>query len=225
MATAGLDFSYLKSAPGKKLIMGITGLIWAGFVFGHMAGNLLVFVGSDAFNMYGHFITSGNLIYLVEAVLILALLTHVFCAVSLTLENRKARGISRYQMNPSGEKGVSTASRTMAVQGSLLLVFIITHILAFKFGAYYETTVNGVVVRDLYRLMFEIFSNPLAVGWYLIALVLLGLHLYHGFGSIFQSLGLKSVNNADKINKLSVLYAAVVALGFISQPIYVFLAR
>jgi len=225
MSSTNQRFKYIFSAPGKKMLMGVTGLIWAGFVFGHMAGNLLMFVSADAYNSYGHFLTSGNIIYVVEAVLIATLLIHVSCAVSLTHENRKARGNNRYLMRPSGEKGVSLASKTMAIQGSLILVFIITHLIGFKFGTYYETTVNGVVMRDLHRLVVEVFSNPLAVAWYIIALLLLGMHLSHGFGSIFQSLGLRTRSNAQTLNKLSWTYAAVVALGFLSQPIYVFLTR
>jgi succinate dehydrogenase / fumarate reductase cytochrome b subunit len=128
-------------------------------------------------------------------------------------------------MTPSGAKGVSLASQTMAIQGTLILVFVITHLIGFKFGAYYETTVNGVVMRDLHRLVVEVFSNPVAVAWYVIALILLGMHLSHGFGSIFQSLGLRTRSNAEKLNKLSWAYAVIVAGGFLSQPIYVFLTR
>jgi len=225
MGTANLSFRYIFSAPGKKLLMGITGLIWAAFVFGHMAGNLLLFVSADAYNTYGHILVSSNFIYVAEAVLIAALLIHVACSVSLTLENRRARGNCRYAMNPVGPKGISVASKTMAIQGMLILVFIITHLITFKFGAYYETTVDGVVMRDLHRLVVEIFSNPLAVSWYTVALAFLGLHLSHGFGSTFQSLGIRTRANAESLNKLSWTYAVVVAAGFLSQPIYVFLTR
>ena len=105
---------FLGSTVGKKYLMGISGLVWAGFVMAHMAGNLLMFVSADAYNAYGHALVSGNIIYVAEAVLILALITHVFCAVSLTLHNRSARP-NRYAVAASGEKKVSGASRTMAV--------------------------------------------------------------------------------------------------------------
>jgi succinate dehydrogenase / fumarate reductase cytochrome b subunit len=225
MGTAHLRFKYIFSAPGKKFMMGITGLVWAGFVLAHMAGNLLLFISADAYNTYGHLLASSNFIYIAEAVLILSLLVHIVCAVSLTIENKKARGNSRYAMTPSGSKGVSLASKTMAVHGSIILIFIITHLIAFKFGTYYETNVNGVVMRDLHRLVVEVFSNPLVVGWYTLALILLGFHLSHGFGSIFQSLGLRTRTNAAKLNKLSWTYAVIVASGFLAQPLYVFLTR
>lgn len=214
---------FLGSTVGKKYLMGITGLIWAGFVLAHMAGNLLIFVSHDAYNAYGHALTSGNIIYIVEAILVSALLVHVFCALSLTKDNRVAKG-QRYAVTASGKKKVSLASRTMAVQGSLILVFVIWHLITFKFGTHYETTVNGVVMRDLARLMVEVFQSPGYVGWYLVCLVLLGFHLSHGVGSTFQSLGLMEGTYRNLWKKLSYGYAVIVALGFIAQPVYIFLA-
>lgn len=213
---------FLRSTVGKKYIMGITGLIWAGFVLSHMAGNLLIFVSHDAYNSYGHAITSGNLIYLAEVVLILALIAHVYTAVSLTIANKAAKE-NKYAVAAHGQKRVSLASRTMAVQGSLILAFIILHIITFKFGTYYETTVNGVVMRDLARLMVEVFQSPAYVGWYLVCLILLGFHLSHGVGSSFQSLGLMEGTYRGLWKKLSYTYAVIVALGFIAQPTYLFL--
>lgn len=213
---------FLRSTVGKKYIMGITGLIWAGFVLTHMAGNLLIFVSYDAYNSYGHAITSGNLIYLAEAGLILALIAHVYTAVSLTIANKAAKE-NQYAVAAQGQKRVSLASRTMAVQGSLILAFIILHIITFKFGTYYETTVNGVVMRDLARLMVEVFQSPAYVGWYLVCLILLGFHLSHGVGSSFQSLGLMEGTYRGLWKKLSYAYAVIVALGFIAQPTYLFL--
>jgi succinate dehydrogenase / fumarate reductase cytochrome b subunit len=213
---------FLGSTVGKKYLMGITGLIWAGFVLAHMAGNLLIFVSADAYNSYGHALTSGKLIFVAEAILILALITHVGLAISLTIGNRAAKG-SRYAVAAGGAKKVSLASRTMAIQGSLVLVFIILHIITFKFGTYYETNINGVVMRDLARLMEEVFVQPGYVAWYVICLILLGFHLSHGVGSTFQSLGLMEGTYRATWKKLSYAYAVIVALGFISQPLYLFL--
>ena len=215
-----LDF--FRSTVGKKYVMGITGLIWAGFVLGHMAGNMLIFVSKDAYNAYGHALTSGNLIYLIEAVLVGALLAHVACAISLTIGNRRAKP-KGYAVVGKGEKATSVASRTMAAQGSLILAFVILHLVTFKFGTYYETTVNGVVMRDLARLFVEVFQNPIYVGWYVVCLILLGFHLSHGVKSIFQSFGILNRANEDKVKKLGLAYGAIVALGFLSQPIYAFL--
>lgn len=213
---------FLGSTVGKKYLMGITGLIWAGFVLGHMAGNMLIFVSHDAYNTYGHMLTSGNLIYVIETVLVLALIVHVYTAISLTIQNKNAKG-SRYAVSASGNKRVSLASRTMAIQGSIILVFVILHIAMFKFGTYYETTVNGVAMRDLARLMVETFQSPGYVAWYVVALILLGFHLKHGVGSTFQSLGLMEGTYRGLWTKLSFVYGIIVALGFITQPLYLFL--
>ncbi len=124
---------FLGSSVGKKFVMGLSGLVWAGFVLGHMLGNLLMFVSADAYNSYGHFLTSGKIIYVVEAVLLAALLAHVVAAVSLTIQNRKAKG-TRYAVEPKGEKKSTAASRTMAVQGSVVLAFIVLHLAVFKYG-------------------------------------------------------------------------------------------
>lgn len=215
--------NFLKSTVGRKYIMGITGFVWMGFIFGHMAGNMLVFVGPDAFNSYGHAIVSNKpLLYGTELILTLSIIAHIICAVSLTVQNRSARD-TRYAAVPNGEKGSSWASRYMAVQGSAILAFVILHLITFKYGKYYETTVDGVVMRDLYKLMIEVFQNPIYVGWYIVCLVLMMFHLSHGARSVFQSFGVLERKMQEKIIKGAWAYAAVVAGGFLSQPLYVFL--
>lgn len=215
-------FSFLGSTVGKKYLMGLTGLIWAGFVLAHMAGNMLIFVSHDAYNAYGHALTSGKIIYIAEAVLVLALISHVALAISLTKNNREAKG-QKYAVAAKGKKRVSLASRTMAIQGSLILVFVILHLITFKYGHYYETNVNGTPMRDLAKLMEEVFQQPGYVVWYVVALILLGFHLKHGVGSTFQSLGLMEGTYRNVWTKLSIGYGIIVALGFISQPLYLFL--
>lgn len=213
---------FICSTIGRKYIMGITGLAWAGFVFAHMAGNMLIFLSNDAYNLYGHAITSGSIIYFAEAGLIAALLIHVICAVSLIATNKTARP-QRYAVASESQKAASLASRTMAVQGSVILAFIIWHLMTFKFGPHYTTTVSGVEVRDLAKLMYEVFQQPLYLGGYIISLILLGFHLRHGISSIFQSFGLLTEAHAAKIKTIGIVYAVVVIGGFLSQPLYAFL--
>jgi succinate dehydrogenase / fumarate reductase cytochrome b subunit len=202
--------------------MGLTGLVWMGFVFTHMAGNMLILFSPDAFNAYGHSITSNKLLlYTAETVLLIALIAHVTTAILLTLENRAAKK-NRYAMQASGDKGTSLASRTMGAQGSAILAFIILHLSTFKYGAVYETTVNGVQMRDLAKLTFETFSQPGYVAWYVSCLILLMFHLSHGAASIFQSLGFLERKMQSGIKTFAWVYAAVVAVGFLSQPLYVF---
>lgn len=216
-------FDFLKSTVGRKYIMGLTGLVWLGFVLTHMAGNMLILVGADAYNVYGHAIVSNKpLLYAAESILILALVTHVFTAIGLTIQNRKSRP-ERYLVVPNGEKGSSLASKTMAIQGSIILAFIILHLITFKYGAEYSTTVDGVQMRDLHKLVLEVFKQPGYVAWYFVSLFLLMFHLSHGAHSIFQSFGILERKMQKSLKKFAWIYSAIVAGGFLSQPFYVFL--
>jgi succinate dehydrogenase / fumarate reductase cytochrome b subunit len=213
---------FFLTSIGKKYLMGVAGLIWSGFVLIHMAGNMLILVGADAYNRYGHAITHSPILYPAEIILLLALVTHVTLALILTAENRRAHGGSRYAVASSSSKKTTLASRTMAVQGSIVLVFIILHLATFKYGPHYETTVDGVPMRDLSRLVVEVFKQPGYVVWYVVALLCLLFHLSHGVGSVFQSFGLKSNRTESAIKKFSYAYAVIVILGFLSQPLYVY---
>ena len=214
---------FLKSTVGRKYIMGITGLIWMGFILTHMLGNMLILVSADLYNAYGHAIVSNKpLLYGAETVLVLALIGHVTTAISLTMQNRKARN-SRYAMTPNGAKGSPAASKTMALQGSIVLAFIILHLITFKYGTEYSTVVNGTEMRDLHKLVIEVFQKPGYILWYVVSLLLMMFHLSHGAHSIFQSFGILERKMQANLKKFAWTYAAIVVLGFLSQPIYVFL--
>jgi succinate dehydrogenase / fumarate reductase cytochrome b subunit len=210
-----------RSSIVRKFIMGLSGLALSGFVLAHMTGNLLIFKGAEAYNMYGHAMTHNPAYPLIAWGLVAVILVHILCAISLTWENQRARD-HRYAMGTHHEKGVSLASKTMAATGSLLAVFIVLHLISFKYGAHYEATYNGVVVRDLHRLLVEVFQKPGYVVWYLVSLVLLGFHLSHGFAAAFQSVGFSHPRWNPLVKTLAYIYAIVVAVGFISQPIYVY---
>lgn len=214
--------TYLKSSIGRKTLMGLSGLVMGGFVLGHMAGNLLVFVGPEAFNKYGHAIVSNKpLLYGTEAVLLLAVFIHMICGIWLTRDNKNARP-SRYAVESNGDKEVSLASKTMIHSGVIIGVFIVLHLLHFKFGTYYSVAYDGVEMRDLFRNMLEVFSNPVYVAWYVGAVALLGFHLGHGMASCVQSLGFRHPVYSRYIDKGAKAYGLIVALGFISQPLFVF---
>lgn len=211
---------YLMSSIGRKQIMGVTGLAWSLFVLSHMVGNLLIFAGPDAYNKYSHAIISNPLLYVAEAGLVITLLLHVVNGVQLTIKNRWARP-EKYAMATSGAKSARFQSKWMAFHGSLILVFIILHLITFKYGTYYSTTVDGVEMRDLHRLVIEVFQSPGYVIWYAIALLFVGLHLSHGFYSAFSSLGVYHPKVNSLLSRFGYVYAAVVALGFIAPPLYV----
>ncbi len=203
--------------------MALSGLAWALFVLGHLTGNLLIFSGPEAYNQYSHFLVSNKLVWVARAGLLGTLVLHVYLAFHLTALNRKSRGQQAYAITPNGNKGTTLASRTMIFQGTLILVFVIFHIQTFSLGPYYEVTYNGVVMRDIFRLIIEVFKQPLYVLWYIVCLALLGVHLSHGVGSLFQSLGLRKDAYANLIRCVSVAYGVLIAVGFISLPIYVYL--
>jgi len=210
------------SSIARKYVMGIAGLVWTFFVLGHMLGNMTIFLGPEAYNAYGHAIVSNKpLLYGTEAALILGLLTHVILGILLSRENRKAKP-KKYAVAAQNKKKVSTASKTMIWQGSIILVFIIYHLITFKYGAEYLVTYDGVEMRDLHRLIVEVFQSPLYVLGYVLCLFILGFHLTHGFGSAFQSLGFNHPRYTPVVKTVSWFYGIVVAAGFIVQPLYVY---
>ncbi len=214
---------FLSSSIGKKYLMGLAGAGWALFVMGHMAGNLFLFAGRDAFNAYGHAIVSNKpLLYGTEVFLIVCLLVHVILGIILTKQNKQAKP-SGYQVTANEKKRSTFASRTMAAQGVLILAFIIYHIATFKYGEEKYYMLDGVEVRDLYWLVTTSFQKTWYTGIYIVCLILLGIHLSHGVASIFQSLGFNHPRYNNMIKKAGMVYALVVAGGFLSQPLYVFL--
>jgi succinate dehydrogenase / fumarate reductase cytochrome b subunit len=212
---------FCTSTIGKKYLMGFSGLVWTGFVLTHMAGNLLIFVGKDAYNSYGHAITSGMLIYAVESLLLLTIFIHVFLGVNLAIKNWRSRP-THYAQSGHRDKGASLSSKTMIYQGTIILAFIILHLITFKYGQDIRTTVNGVEMRDLFQLMVNVFSQPGYVAWYIVALVLIAMHLRHGVSSVFQSFGLLHPAYQKMIKYFGFAYSVVVAAGFIAQPVYIF---
>lgn len=206
----------------KKVAMGITGLLLCGFLVSHLLGNFLIFVGADAFNLYAYTLTSNPLIYVAEAILLSIFLCHLFMGFRLIIENKKARPQPYYMKQPTG-RGSTFASSTMPYTGLVILVFLVLHLLHFKFGTYYETTVDGVTMRDLFKTVIEYFQSPLNVAWYVIAMACLSVHVSHGFWSAFQSVGFNHPKYTPCIGTLSKVFAAVVFLGYSSLPIFCFL--
>lgn len=217
------SINYFFSTIGKKQMMAATGLAWCGFVMGHMLGNLLYLVGPESFNAYGHGITSGNLYYFIEAGLVATLLGHMFFALLVVLGNRAARPVG-YAVSPQGKAKTSAtvASRTMAYSGALILVFIVLHLITFRFGTHYEGTAHGQPVRDLSRLMHEVFSQAGYVIWYVIALAVLAMHLSHALWSSLQTLGFIPGGKEAAVRKLSYAFGIFVSVGFVVNPLYIF---
>jgi len=212
----------ITSSVMKKQAMGITGLLLCGFLVSHLAGNCLIYVGPEAFNTYAHKLVTNPLIYIAEAILALIFLSHIGLAARLTIENKMARPTNYYMRQATG-RGSTFASSTMPITGIIILIFLVLHIIQFKFGAYYEATYDGVVMRDLYRLLIEYFSSPTAVAWYLFCMLALGLHVSHGFWSAFQSIGFNHPKYTPVLKLLAKCYALVITVGFSALPIYCYM--
>lgn len=207
------------SSIGKKQVMAVTGLLLCGFLVTHMLGNFTLFIGADAFNKYSHALISNPLIYFAEVALALLFISHIAMAIRVIIENKKARPIPYYSYKKSG-RGATFASNTMPATGIIALVFLVSHILNLKYGAYYTTVVGGVEMRDIYRTTMEYFQYPSHVIGYIVAMVALGIHTSHGFWSAFQSLGLNHPKYMPKIELLSTLYGFFIAIGFSIFPLF-----
>jgi len=211
--------NYFASSIGKKQIMALTGFGLVGFTASHLLGNFLMFLGADAFNLYAHTLTSNPLIYVAEAGLVGMFVLHLFLAVFLQLQNMAARPQGYYVKVKTG-RGETFASSTMPYTGIIILMFIILHLINFKYGSNYSTIVDGVPMRDLFRTVVEYFSNPLYVAWYVFAMLALGYHTSHGVQSMFQTWGLHHPKLTPMVQCASAAYGLLVAIGFSSLAIF-----
>jgi succinate dehydrogenase / fumarate reductase cytochrome b subunit len=209
----------LNTEIGRKALMGITGLLMIGFLITHMAANLLVLTDKAAYNSYSHNLISNPLIYIAEFGLIALFVGHLVSGIAVTLSNNKARPVGyarKDRANRDGRK--SLASSTMIFSGIVMLVFVPLHLFTFKFGTHYDTADGSM--RDLHRLVVEVFRNPAYVIWYLVALPILGVHAWHGFGSGFESLG---VAYSKELRRVGQGLAVLLTLGFLAVPVAVIL--
>ena len=213
--------SPLRSLITTKLIIGVTGILLFAYLLLHIAGNLMVFLGRDAFNSYSHALISNPLVVPVEIGLLVVFLIHLFKAVRMTFQNQSARPV-KYATKTwaGGASQKSLASSSMILTGLAILIFVPIHVKTVKYGAFYDV---GGGVRDLYRMEAENFNSPLAVAFYVVMMVVVGLHLWHGVASSFQSVGLNGPRFTPLIRKIGKVSAVVIAGGFIVITLWVFL--
>ncbi|MBT3981020.1 MAG: succinate dehydrogenase cytochrome b subunit [Bacteriovoracaceae bacterium] len=214
--------TYLQSSIGKKQVMALTGLALCGFLVVHLLGNLLIFVGPKAFNSYAHALITNPLIIPMEAGLALLFFSHIALGVKLTAENKKARPKSYYMKTNSG-RGATFASSTMPITGVIILVFLVLHLINFRFGEFIGATYNGVDMRDLYIPVVQHFSNPAVVLWYLFAHLALAVHVSHGLASAVQSFGFSHPRYSPILKIIAKAYAFVIFVGFSSIPVWIYL--
>jgi succinate dehydrogenase / fumarate reductase, cytochrome b subunit len=206
--------TFWRSTIGKKVVMGVTGLIGLGFVIGHMAGNLQAFSGAEKLDAYGALLHGPlhELVLLARVVLIIAVILHITAAYQLTMISRAARPQDYATRKPQ----VSTlASKTLRWGGVLLLVFIVFHILHFTIGSVHPAFVEGKIYQNL--------VTGFAVKWvavfYLVAMVALAMHLYHGAWSSMRTLGLAKQSAHPLKRFLPLVLAVVITSGFAVIPL------
>lgn len=209
------------SSVGTKILIGITGLALFLYLVIHIAGNLMVFFGPAVFNKYAYTLEGNPLIPVIEIGLLAIFLVHVYKTVRNFLLNQQARPVRYEKKRYAGPPSRKTiASSTMIFSGLWLLVFVIIHVKAFRYGTEYEWPAGG---RDLYRLEMENFANPLTVGFYVLSMLVVGSHLYHGIASSFQSLGADQPRWTPRILAASKVIAVLIAGGFAVIAVWAYL--
>ena len=209
----------LGSSIGKKVVMAVTGIVLFGYVAGHVTGNLLVFLGPEAINDYGRFLHTflhGAGIWIARAVLLAAVALHVWAAVSLALDNRRARPVG-YRGRKNRES--TFASRTMILSGPVLAAFVVYHLAHFTTGSAHPDFVPG----DVYHNLVAGFRSRGASAFYVVAMLALGLHMYHGVWSMLQTLGANHPRWNPLRNRVSKLATVLIVAGFLSVPVAVVL--
>lgn len=213
------------SSLGRKVLMALTGLFLILFLAVHLAGNLQLLKddGGQAFNVYAKFMTTNPLIKVVSYGNYAFILLHIFMAIVLSRKNRAARGAQGYAV---GGKSSTWASRNMGILGTLILIFLIIHMKDFwaqmHWGGIPTATYDGVEVKDLYAIVSLAFSEPLYVIGYVVCMMGLAFHLWHGFSSAFQTLGLNHMKYNPVINFIGKSFAVFVPAAFALIPIWMF---
>lgn len=228
MQTQSTFMSALTSQVGRKILTGITGVLLVLFVIGHLLGNLqLLNPDPEPFNAYGQFLHGfGLLFYAVEIGLALTILVHAFIGISIWRKKKNARKNGyAVQKSKGGSSKQSLASRTMIITGSVLLIFLVIHIIQFRFGGAEMVDIGGKPAHDLHTLVMETFSN---IGWvifYVGVMLLLSFHLRHGVWSAIQSLGAMKPRWSKGIYTLAFLLGILLAIGFLILPVVIYVRQ
>lgn len=218
----GRSVALFRTSIGLKITMAGSGIVFVGFVIGHMLGNLKVYLGAEVFNHYaeglrefgGPFLGHGQALWIARAFLIAALMLHVWSALRLTRQNHAARD-ERYRKRESLE--FSRSSRSMRWGGVALFAFIVYHLLHLTFGTVHPDFITG----DAYHNLVAGFQSAPVSGIYVVAMIALGLHLYHGVWSAFQTLGISGPRVNRWRRPLALGIALIVVAGNLSFPVFV----
>ncbi len=215
---------FFNSTIGMKVVMAVTGLLMYGFVIIHMAGNIQVFLGEEAINHYAQLLhTSEEVVWGARLGLLGAVVAHIVSSVRLIMLSGKARPTAYAKRTYTA---ASFASLSMRFSAILLFVFIIYHLGHLTSGTFFGEGFKlqpGLKVNDVWHNVSTAFKNPLIVGFYVIAQLSLGAHLYHGAVSLFRTLGLAGERQQALVKNLARAIVGAVVVGNISIPLAVLL--
>ena len=217
--------AFFSSSLGRKLMMALTGLFLITFLAVHLAGNLQLLKGDGgkSFNIYAEFMSTNPLIQTVSKVNFALILIHIVWAIILTRKNKVARGLNYAKSNQSAH----WSSRNMGILGTIILIFLVVHLRHFyaqmHWGGIPTVTYEGQQVRDIYTVVSFWFGKAWYAGLYVVCMIGLAFHLWHGFSSAFQTLGLNHVKYNPVINFVGKAFAIVVPALFALIPILMFL--
>ena len=205
---------FISSSIGKKFVMAVTGSLLMLFLIMHLIGNLTLFIGEKAFTDYAGTLESLKpIVRVIEIILALVFIFHIFNGIKLWFENKSARP-QAYKINAKS-KNTDLFSRTMIQTGSIVFIFLVVHLQTF----WYPSNFGGSH-ESLYSIVTGWFSNPIYSIFYVLAMILLGFHLNHGFQSAFQTFGWNNKKYFPVVQLIGRIYSIVLALGFASLPIY-----
>ena len=206
----------VRSSLARKYVMALTGFVLIVFVLGHMAGNLLIFAGPTPLNHYAEML-KGNpaLLWTARLGLLVAFLLHIDLGIHLALENAAARPVPYVCDRPIVS---SWASRHMLLTGLVILAFLLFHLAHFTWGVVQPDTYDK---EDVYNMSIAAYKTWWITGTYLVAQVMLFLHLWHGASSWFQSLGLNHPRYNCCIRGFGPCFATLILIGNCSIPLSV----
>jgi len=203
------------STLGKKILMAVTGIILFGFVVGHMIGNLQLYLGAEQLNHYAELLQSNKpFLWSFRMVLLFCVSVHVLAAVQLWLRNRRSRPVKYRVFNPPA---VDYAARTMVWSGPIVLLFILYHLGHFTVGCTHHDFIKG----DVYHNVVSSFQIWWVAGFYMLANLLLAIHLYHGLWSLFQTFGWDHPRFGGLRRWVAFAFALLIGAGNISMPLAV----
>ena len=207
--------TFYSTSIGKKVVMAITGLILFGFVIGHMLGNLQVFMGANQMNAYAAMLkANATLLWGVRIVLLVGVILHIVAAVQLTRMSQRSRPEGYHYKDVIQ---ADYAACTMRWSGPIIAVFVIYHLLHFTTGSVHPR----FDVHDVYRNVISGFRVWPVSLFYIIAMIALAFHLWHGVWSMFQTLGLINPKSDKMIHRLAAIATLALVIGFISIPMAV----